>query len=29
MIYDALNTVHQRVHLEGPEAARQASLGIS
>jgi 1-acyl-sn-glycerol-3-phosphate acyltransferase/uncharacterized protein with GYD domain len=26
MIYDALNTVHQRVHQEGPEAARQASL---
>ena len=26
MIYDALNVVHQRVHQEGPEAARQASL---
>jgi len=29
MIYDALNTVHQRVHEDGPEAARRASLGIS
>ena len=29
MIYDALNTVHQRVHEDGPEAARQASLGTS
>lgn len=27
MIYDALNTVHHRVHAEGPDAARRASLG--
>jgi len=29
MIYDALNEVHQRVHEEGPEAARRASLADS
>jgi 1-acyl-sn-glycerol-3-phosphate acyltransferase len=27
IIYDVLNAVHQRVHAEGPEAARRASMG--
>jgi 1-acyl-sn-glycerol-3-phosphate acyltransferase/uncharacterized protein with GYD domain len=27
IIYDALNAVHHRVHAEGPDAARRASLG--